>query len=476
MKGNIQGVLRLALVFVLFAPATIHAERIAAINTSNNLVLFDTSDPASILATTAITGVSGIPPDPGAGITAHVSAIGFRPSNGHLYALIDTTTCIPALCPGTLPPTTSDNLYTLDLATGAATSVGALTSLVGNVETALGFNPNADRIRVVNVSDANIRLNPDTAALFNDTNLTYDSGDPNAAVNPQISGLAYGNPVVGATTTTVFGIDSNLDILVRLGSADGSPISPNTGFLFTIGTLGINTTDSVGLDISGMTGTAFASLRNGVSTSSDLYTINLDTGAATLVGTIGGGSIITDIAVIPAGTLQLSAPTYGVNENGGNAAITVKRSNGSTGSVSVNVTSSAGTATAGSDFTESTQTVTFADGDSADKTVSIPILDDAIFEGTETVNLTLTNATNGAVLGAQSTAVLNIADDETCGNNVIDAGEMCDGSNTGCAAGQNCNSLCQCEASSGSGGSGTSSSSSGKGGCSLLREDIDPKR
>src|SRR4030095_15375590 len=58
------------------------------------------------------------------------------------------------------------------------------------------------------------------------------------------------------------------------------------------------------------------------------------------------------------------------------------------------------------------QTVSFAAGDTANKTVTIPILDDTTFEGNETVNLTLTNPTGGATLGTPSTAVLTITDNE----------------------------------------------------------------
>src|SRR5262249_44723770 len=72
-----------------------------------------------------------------------------------------------------------------------------------------------------------------------------------------------------------------------------------------------------------------------------------------------------------------------------------------------------GTATSGSDYAAVSQTVSFADGDAADKTVTIPILDDSFFEGNETVNIALTNPTGGATLGSPSTAVLTITDNET---------------------------------------------------------------
>src|SRR4029434_2691583 len=109
-----------------------------------------------------------------------------------------------------------------------------------------------------------------------------------------------------------------------------------------------------------------------------------------------------------AGSLQFSAATYSVAENGGNATITITRTGGSAGAVGVSFATSNGTATAGSDYTTTTQTISFANGDTANQTGSIPILDDTTFEGNETVNLSLRSPTGGATLGSPSSAVLTI--------------------------------------------------------------------
>jgi glucose/arabinose dehydrogenase len=111
------------------------------------------------------------------------------------------------------------------------------------------------------------------------------------------------------------------------------------------------------------------------------------------------------------GTLQFGNPTYTVNENGGTATITVTRTNGSDGPVSINYATSNGTATAGSDYTATSGTLTFAAGETS-KTFTVPITNDTLFEGNETVNLTLSSPTGGATLGGQATAVLTIQDDD----------------------------------------------------------------
>ncbi len=64
---------------------------------------------------------------------------------------------------------------------------------------------------------------------------------------------------------------------------------------------------------------------------------------------------ITDNDVAPPGTLQLSAATYSVAENGGSATITVTRTGGSAGAVGVTLATSNGTATAPADYTAVTR-------------------------------------------------------------------------------------------------------------------------
>ena len=146
-------------------------------------------------------------------------------------------------------------------------------------------------------------------------------------------------------------------------------------------------------------------------------TINLTltnaTGGATLgTQTTATLTIINDDPLRP-GTIAFSSTSYSVNEDGTPVAnITLNRTGGSDGEVSVTLTPSNGTATAGSDYNNSPITVTFADGVTS-QTVTIPIINDTVYEPTETVNLTLSNPTNGATLGTQTTAVLSIIDNDS---------------------------------------------------------------
>ncbi|MEN8219751.1 MAG: Calx-beta domain-containing protein, partial [Pseudomonadota bacterium] len=139
-----------------------------------------------------------------------------------------------------------------------------------------------------------------------------------------------------------------------------------------------------------------------------------------LLNAIGGATIgepaTAEVTIIDdddeEGTLQFSSATYNVNETGGTITVTVKRINDKEGAISVTYTSSDDTAMAWNDYTPTAGTLNWNNGDTSDKTFTVSITDDAIFEGDETFNLTLSNATGGATIGEPSTAVVTIIDDE----------------------------------------------------------------
>jgi len=114
----------------------------------------------------------------------------------------------------------------------------------------------------------------------------------------------------------------------------------------------------------------------------------------------------------PTTTLQFSATNYTVNEDPTSAVITVTRSGDNLGSVSVSYATSDGSAKQLSDYSSVLGTLTFANGETS-KTFEVPISEDSIVEGTETLTLTLSNPTGDAVLGTNGTATLTILDDAT---------------------------------------------------------------
>ncbi|MDB6117338.1 MAG: hypothetical protein JWO08_1119 [Verrucomicrobiaceae bacterium] len=112
------------------------------------------------------------------------------------------------------------------------------------------------------------------------------------------------------------------------------------------------------------------------------------------------------------GALAFSAITYTVAENALTATVTVNRTGGSTGAVSVVCSSTGGTATSPADFTAGASVLTWADGDTTSQPFSVPIFNDTSTELAETINLNLSNITGGAGYGPITQATLTINDDD----------------------------------------------------------------
>ncbi len=111
------------------------------------------------------------------------------------------------------------------------------------------------------------------------------------------------------------------------------------------------------------------------------------------------------------GQFVFSSPTYTVSEVGGSATITVLRTNGNLGAVSVTAQTSGGSATPSADYQSVSTVLNFAAGQSL-RTFTVPIFDDVAPEGVETVGLLLSNPTGGTSIGALGSAVLSIVDNE----------------------------------------------------------------
>ena len=88
-------------------------------------------------------------------------------------------------------------------------------------------------------------------------------------------------------------------------------------------------------------------------------------------------------------------------------AVTLDRA--PSGTVTVDYATSDGTATAGSDYTAASGTLTFAAGERS-KTVSVAVLDDAHDEGSETLTLTLSNPSGAYVADGTATGTINNSD------------------------------------------------------------------
>ncbi len=114
------------------------------------------------------------------------------------------------------------------------------------------------------------------------------------------------------------------------------------------------------------------------------------------------------------GAISFGTNTYTVSEAGTNALITLVRSNGIASGVSVDLVVSDGTATAGVDYANISQTLNFNAGET-NKKVLLPVFNNTIVDGTRTVLLSLQYPAGGASLGVRPNATLNITDNDLGG-------------------------------------------------------------
>lgn len=254
-------------------------ETVFAVTASNRLVSFNAGQPGKLLSDARLSGLQ-----PGETLLG----IDFRIVKGELYGL-----------------GSSGRLYRIDDDKGVATPVGMpLTLAIDGNEVGFDFNPTVDRIRVVTDRGQNLRLHPDTGAVVDadparegvqiDGALAYPDG---SAV--RVVAAAYTYNKRDPKITTNYAIDAQ-GWLVMQGSKEGTTpaVSPNTGRLAKIGSLGIGPFERASFDIAAVTDAAFFATNSGTQ-SSRLHLVDLATGAATALGTIGTGEPVRGIAVAP---------------------------------------------------------------------------------------------------------------------------------------------------------------------------------
>jgi len=268
-----------------------HAEGLLGLTVTNQLVTFDSSDPTQGSTPLSITGLA---------FSERLLGIDARPSTGLIYAL-----------------GSKNNLYTLDIATGAATKVASLMAdatdtsapFAGLRGTAFGvdFNPVPDlgqslpSLRVVSNVGENLRINVNGAnagKVFTDTDLSFTSTAGSATI---VASAYTNNDRDPATATMLYGIDQ------ASGSVYLQSV-PNNGTLQAVGPLGTDTIGVTGFDVSA-TGMAYAALTDRFTGSSTLYSIALQ-GSGPLASAIGAFGVRGDTAALPAlnGLTALAAP------------------------------------------------------------------------------------------------------------------------------------------------------------------------
>lgn len=250
------------------AGTTASAVTLVGLTSANELARFDSAS-IGTASRVAITGLAA---------GDRLVGIDLRPSNNQLYGV-----------------SLSQNLYTLDATTGAATFVAALSIPVvsGSLGWGIDFNPVADyagatSLRFVSSAGGNFAINANTGAVGNSTN----------TIAPGYTAVAYSQSVplagAGPASTALYYINSGDDTLAMAAGAFNTPT------ITTIGPLGIDVLRANGLEIA-PDGMAYAALTTDMGSSlvSSLYRIDLGTGQATMLGEFNGTLAGLALAPVP---------------------------------------------------------------------------------------------------------------------------------------------------------------------------------
>lgn len=282
------------LVIAGFCSRQAQAQTAYVLTNDNRIATIALIDRSTISAGLAITGIPN---------NEVLVGIDMRPQNQRLYGL------------GVDAAANKATLYHITPETGIATQVGAAAGLIAFKDTlgndidlpdpsAVGygfdFNPSVDRIRVV-AGGLNFRANPNTGGPVDSDGIPGNNINPDGVINDDtttVDATAYTNNQPNVTFTTQYTLDATSDslylqappnngtqTLIAAVTLGGAPLNFTTINGFDIPT-GVN---APGANMPVATGSGYALLN--VAGTTGLYSIDLVTGAATLIGNVAGKAL-----------------------------------------------------------------------------------------------------------------------------------------------------------------------------------------
>ena len=250
-----------------------------------------------------------------------------------------------------------------------------------------------ETVRVTLSNPVNVTLNDSEGILT----ITDDDSEPTVSI-ADIT-IPNENAVVRTTTVTLSAA-SEKTITVDYATADGTATAAND-YISASGTLSFapgDTTKTV----------SFTMVQDTLDELDETFTIGLSNPTNTTISNATGTVTITDDEGTP--TLSVAHVTT-TDESATNLIATITLSGVSSQVVTANYATADGTATAGSDYTSTSGSLTFNAGDTT-KTVNVPILADTLDEENETFTFTLSSALNAAVSTSSGIGTMTITDDD----------------------------------------------------------------
>lgn len=256
-------------------------------------------------------------------------------------------------------------------------------------------------------------------AFFGLTLSACNPGATRPAVALSASSYSVGQNA-GSVSLTVARTGAAADaISVSYATADDTAVA-GTDYTATSGTLQWAANDAVPKTIAVPVSTA-----RSFSGSKAFKLALTDPSASTTIGNPGSATItISGGASSAAGSLQLADTAYTVAQSAGSLTVTVNRMGGSSGAVSVAYSTANGTATAGTDYTATTGTLHWADGDASSKTFSVAISNATPYSGSKTFAVELSDAI-GTNLGTPISATVTISGDASPAVGSLDLSASC---------------------------------------------------
>jgi uncharacterized repeat protein (TIGR01451 family) len=273
---------------------------------------------------------------------------------------------------------------TITLLPSTAGTIIEAASVSGNEADPIASDNSASvTTNVAPIADVSITLVPDLAQVTAGQVLGYTVTLTNRGPSPA-SGLTLNAPLPGG---------------VSVVSADPGAVHPfgaGGALLANLGTLAANASAVF----------RFAVIPSQVGT----LTCSINVAANDLMAGVSPHSANASVTVVePPGTLQLAASSYAVPDNAGAVTVTVTRTNGSHGTVSVAYHTAGGSAVAGLDYWPVSGTLVFAQGVTS-QTFTIPVIDNPNNTHDHAVQIVLDHPGGGAVLGPVTSAALTIRD------------------------------------------------------------------
>jgi hypothetical protein len=398
-----------------------------------------------------------------------IAVDGFQSATGNVSLSLTLT---PAVTPPSITLAVSPSSVTEDGATNLIytfTRSGSTTNALNGINFSVGgtatLTTDYSQIGAASFNSSNGTIN--FAAGSATANLTIDpladtTVEPDETIVLTLaSGTGYTVGTISAITATILNDDVLPTISIAATDANAAEQNRDPG-VFTITRTGatsssltvnyaIGGTATNSTDYDNLTGSLTIPIGQSSATvtvtpiddnlieQTETVLLNLSNSANYTIGSPNNATVsIVDNDVAIPGTLSFLAASSSGNEGNSGAAVnqviaTVQRTGGSNGAISVPIqlATNPGSATAGTDYTNNFPiTVNFGDGDSTNKTVSLPIIGDTIFEPNETINLLLGTPTGGASLGTQTTSTFTILNDDLAptglnldidGNGIVDA-------------------------------------------------------